>query len=96
MNKITLSDVLKEQIENDAEFSAAYQRELLINAISKMVIELRHSRQITQKELAEKAGTTQPVIARIESGLDHRIPSLDLLERIAIASHARLNIEFVI
>lgn len=96
MSKITLNDVIKEQIEADADFSIAYQRELLINAISKMVIELRQSQQITQKELAEKAGTTQPVIARLESGSNDRVPSLDLLERIAVASHARLNIEFEI
>ena len=56
-----------------------YQRELLINEISKMVVALRNAAHLTQAELANKAGTTQPVIARLESGTDTRIPSLSLL-----------------
>jgi transcriptional regulator with XRE-family HTH domain len=71
-----------------------YQRELLINEISKMVVNLRNAAHLTQDELAKKAPTTQPVIARIESGTDKRIPYLELLARIAKASHAKLHISF--
>jgi DNA-binding XRE family transcriptional regulator len=94
MSKITLDFVIKEQEKNDPEFAICYQRELLINDISKVVVELRKTAELTQTELALKAGTTQPVIARIESGIDTRIPSLDLLARIAQASHAKLHIGF--
>jgi DNA-binding XRE family transcriptional regulator len=93
MKKITLSAVIEEQ-NNDPAFAQHYQRELLINEISKMVVSLRQSAHLTQTELADKAGTTQPVIARLESGTDIRIPSLDLLARIAAASHARLYIGY--
>jgi hypothetical protein len=94
MKKITLDAVIKEQNQNDPEFSEYYQRELLINEISKMVIKLRNAAHLTQAQLAIKAGTTQPVIARLESGTDTRISSLALLARIAVASHARLHIGF--
>jgi DNA-binding XRE family transcriptional regulator len=94
MKKITLNTVIEEQQKNDPEFAKHYQRELLINEISKMIIKLRNAAHLTQAELADKAGTTQPVIARIESGTDTRIPSLELLARIASASHAKLHIGF--
>lgn len=94
MKKITLNAVIEEQQKNDPEFAEHYQRELLINEISKMIIKLRNAAQLTQTELANKAGTTQPVIARLESGTDTRIPSLALLARIATASHAQLHISF--
>jgi DNA-binding XRE family transcriptional regulator len=94
MKKITLDLVISEQKKNDPEFAENYQRELLINEISKMVVSLRNAAHLTQDELAKKASTTQPVIARIESGTDKRIPSLELLARIAKASHAKLHISF--
>ena len=94
MKKITLDDVIYEQLSADEAFSDCYQKELLINAISKMVLELRSAAHLTQVELANKAGTTQPVIARLESGTDIRLPSLLLLAKIANASHAKLNIGF--
>lgn len=94
MKKITLDAVIEKQKKSDPEFAEYYQRELLINEISKMIIKLRNAAHLTQAELANKAGTTQPVIARLESGTDKRIPSLALLARIAAASHARLHIGF--
>ena len=42
MKKIILSDVIKEHQEKDAEFSIHYGKELLINAIAKIVIELKN------------------------------------------------------
>src|SRR3990167_2569521 len=94
MKNITLNTVIEEQKKNDPEFAEYYQKELLINEISKMVVKLRNSAQLTQAQLANKAGTTQPVIARLESGTDTRVPSLALLIRIASASHAKLHILF--
>ncbi len=94
MPKITLDSIINEQNEKDPEFAKNYQRELLVNEISKAVVELRNEAKLTQLELAKKAGTTQPVIARIESGTDTRIPSLALLARIAGASHTKLHLSF--
>lgn len=92
MKKITLDDVIKKERARDAEFNEHYQNELLINAISKMIVELRQRAHLTQIELANRALTTQPVIARLESGTDTRVPSLRLLIRIAAAANAKLNI----
>ena len=46
------------------------------------------------EELAEKVGTSQSVIARLESGSDVRTPSLSLLARIATACNAEFEFGF--
>lgn len=91
MKAITLTDVINEKCKNK-EFAGLFKRELLINEIAKMVTQLRQHANLTQKELANRAGTTQPVIARLESGSDNRIPSLELLTRVAFAAGATLKV----
>lgn len=93
MSTITLDDVIQEEM-HDPEFANEYQKQVLINAISKMVTEMRFTAHLTQAELAKRAGTTQPVIARLESGSNTRVPSLQLLTRIARAANAKLNLSF--
>ena len=93
MKVFTLNDAIKKQ-SKDREFKEFYDRELLINVIAKMAVERRQAVSLTQSELAKRAGTTQSVIARLESGTDKRIPSLDLLARIASASNTHINITF--
>ena len=46
--------------------------------------EVRRLSGLTQRDLADRAGTSQPAIARIESGLAN--PGLSTLERIAAAA----------
>jgi len=92
---MTLNDVINEELKNSPEFKNAYQEELLINKVSQMIVEARREANLTQAQLAVKANTSQPVIARLESGRDSRIPSLALLSRIARALNAKLNISFV-
>lgn len=61
-------------------------------AVAKAVIAARNRAGLTQMELAQKMGTTQPVVARMESG---RIqPSLRTLQRLAQATGSRLMIRF--
>lgn len=56
------------------------------------VIDARNRAGLTQKELARKMGTTQPVVARLESGRTR--PSMRTLERLAKATGSRLLISF--
>lgn len=88
---IALTDIINTKCK-DKKFSEIFQRELLINTIAKIVVNLRRKARLTQKELADKAETSQPVIARLESGSDHRVPSLELLAKIAIAANMNLKI----
>lgn len=54
------------------------------------LIQLRHRRGMTQKELAQAAHLTQSVIARLES--KKAIPQLDTLIKVAMALECRLEI----
>ncbi|MFM8454846.1 MAG: helix-turn-helix domain-containing protein [Gammaproteobacteria bacterium] len=94
MKAFTLDDYIQKKIKSPA-FKERFDRELLINTIAKMIIHIRHKAKLTQQQLAKKAGTTQAVIARLESGQDERIPSLDLLSRIAGASNFKIKISFI-
>jgi len=91
--RIALKDMLKRELR-DPEFSFYYQREKAISEIAQLVRDARLRAGLTQAQLAEKAQSSQVVIARLESGSDDRVPSLDLLERIASALKAKLLVRF--
>ena len=60
------------------------------NAIIDRLIEERHHRGMTQKDLAQAANLTQPVIARLES--KKALPQLDTLLKVASALGCELQI----
>ena len=61
-------------------------------ALASAVIDARNRAGLTQQALAKKMGTTQPVVARLESGRTR--PSMRTLERLAEATGSRLLIRF--
>lgn len=91
MRTITLTEVIHKEQENE-KFAECFEREMLINEIAKLVVSLRYHAKLTQQEFAEKSGTTQPVISRLESGADHRVPSLELLSKLAAAANCKLKL----
>lgn len=60
--------------------------------LARQVRELRNSAGISQRELAERMGTTQSVIARLEAGGSR--PSLTTLERVGEAVGLQLEVRF--
>jgi predicted transcriptional regulator len=93
MKPITFRDALKNELK-DNEFAVYYEKEKVINSIARTIVEMRQKRGISQAELAKRAKTTQPVIARLEKGSDARVPSLDLLNRVAHAMGQKVSIRF--
>jgi len=86
-----ISDLHKKWMKNESyqkEYDALEEEFALANA----VIEARTRAGLTQEELAQKMGTTQPVIARLEGGKTR--PSMRTLERFAHATGSRLLIGF--
>ena len=76
----------------DPEYRAAYDALDQEFALASALIEARGRAGLTQEELARRMGTTQAVIARLESG---RVkPSTRTLERFATATGTRLRITF--
>ena len=56
----------------------------------KQIITARQEKQLTQKQLAEKVGTKQSSIARLESGSYN--PSFQFLQKIANALDKKLTV----
>ena len=93
MKALTLTDYVDKQLKTDPEFAKHYAREQIINNSAKMIVDARKTAHLTQSELAEKVGTTQSVISRIESGNSMFIPSLETLVRISAALNMKLQLQ---
>ena len=79
--KTTNSDILlKEQLKNK-EFREEYNALEEEFEIAKEIIKLRKKAKVTQKQLADMVGTSQPAIARLESG-EYKNITFSFLKRI--------------
>jgi ribosome-binding protein aMBF1 (putative translation factor) len=78
--------------EKDPEFRAAYDALDEEFALASAMIEARTAANMTQEAVAKVMGTTQAVVARLESG--RHLPSTRTLERFAHATGTRLRIGF--
>ena len=83
-----------DKLLKDPEIRVHYESERAKTLIAEAVRSTRLHAGLTQIQLAKRAKTTQAVISRVESGTDSRIPSLDLLSRIAGACKASLTFSF--
>ncbi|HXZ67375.1 MAG TPA: helix-turn-helix transcriptional regulator [Alphaproteobacteria bacterium] len=76
----------------DPKYVAEYEALEGEFAIAAAVIAARADAGLTQDELAKRMGTTQSVVARLESGQAR--PSTSTLEKLADATGTRLKISF--
>jgi ribosome-binding protein aMBF1 (putative translation factor) len=74
------------------EFQAAYDALEDEFALASALIKARGEADMTQEQVAAAMGTTQAVVARLESG--RVLPSTRTLERFAKATQTRLRISF--
>jgi HTH-type transcriptional regulator / antitoxin HipB len=72
------------------EVAAAYGQAMLRFELAEAVRSRREELGLSQRQLAERAGMTQPGIARFEAG--GTTPTLPLLERLATALGLALNV----
>jgi len=86
-----ISELHKKWIK-EPKYKNAYQALEEEFVLASAVIDARSRAGLTQQELARKMGTTQPVVARLESGRTR--PSMRTLQRLAEATGSRLLISF--
>ena len=91
MKTINWADSKKEFLKNK-EFAKAYKESEAEFELAKMVIAKRIKKNMTQKQLADKIGTKQAAISRLESG-DYN-PSFLFLHKVARALDAKLKVSF--
>ena len=88
------ADPFFRKLLKDPEVRFHYEQSRAKSRIAMAVKEARTRAHLSQAKLAEKIGTTQSVIARLESGNDERTPSLPLLARIAATCGGHLELGF--
>lgn len=82
----------KEALKNP-RLKAEYDRLEPEFAVIRAMIETRVKRNLTQAELAERLGTTQSAISRLEKG--NISPTVSFLQKLADALDSRLDIRFL-
>jgi len=90
----SFKEELNKRLKEDLEFALLYKEERFKSSLSKNMVKLREGAGLTQKQLAKKVKTTQSAISRLESPQNSRMPSLDLLNRVARAVNMNLIISF--
>lgn len=84
---------LKDRLLEDPETRAEYDAQAPEFEVARELIAARTRAGLSQAELAERMGTSQPTIARLESG--RTLPSLRTLERYANATGSRAVVKLV-
>lgn len=92
MKAVDFEKYLEEQLKRP-EFREAYEELEDEYEVAKQVIRYRLNRNLTQAQLAKLVGTSQPAIARLESG-NHRNLTLGFLSRVARALEMRSEMRF--
>lgn len=83
-------DVKKRRRSTDAETRAGGEQDL---ALGQLIYDLRTTAGLSQRQLAERMGTTQSVISRLEEGGGAR-NRIDTLARVATALDRHLVVSF--
>lgn len=92
MKSYDFNDLLEQKLKNPA-FRKEWEEQNEEFEVAKEVIRLRIKAGLTQKELAMKAHTSQPAIARLESG-NYRNLNLSFLRKIGGALGVTPHVSF--
>lgn len=83
---------LKNKWLKDPEVKSAYNASALEFAVAQKMLSARLKAKLTQQEVAERMGTTQSAVARLESGA--KLPALRTIERYAHALGKHIELKF--
>jgi predicted transcriptional regulator len=84
---------LKKKLMESPEFRVEYEKADAEFSLIEALVQARTKANLSQAELAQRIGTTQSAIARLEGG--GVSPSVSTLRRYAEATGARLEINLV-
>jgi transcriptional regulator with XRE-family HTH domain len=88
-----LLEKLAEQFDSDEEYRSAYAESFMNSYIAAQIKVLREQRELTQQALAEKVGTKQAGISRLEN-VNYNSWKVETLTKLAKAFDVRLKITF--
>ncbi|MEP6754668.1 MAG: helix-turn-helix domain-containing protein [Chthonomonadales bacterium] len=87
-------EIIKRKFGGSPEFGLLVTEEREKADVARAIYSIRTNLGLTQAQLAERIGTTQSVIARLEDS-DYDGHTRKMLNRIAIALDCSLHIEFI-
>ncbi len=94
MSKTTNAvEIARNRSGKSPQFQQRMDEERVKSLAARTIYEARTAAGWTQKQLAEKIGTQQPVIARLEDA-DYEGHTVSMLQRIAAAFDKRIEIRF--
>ncbi len=93
MSKLVSLKDMKADFMKDPEFAAAYAEADAEYSVIEQMLRARAAAGLTQEALAERLGTTQSAIARLEGGKVS--PTVETLRKYAVATGRRLKVEMV-
>jgi predicted XRE-type DNA-binding protein len=82
---------IDQRVKDDADFAADVEAELQAMHIEQELVALRNASGLSQRQLAEKLGVKQPVIAKLEAGKSRNI-GLHTLVRAVKAMNGRIEV----
>lgn len=86
--ELPFDEAVQVMLDEDLEFRTAYEEHgRQMDYFFMECVKVRHRAKLTQKDIAEKMGTTESAVSRLESYYPGRkyIPKLDTLQRYAEA-----------
>lgn len=86
-------EIWEKEALKDPKLKAEYDKLEPEFAVLSAIIEARMKKGLTQATLAQKMGTTQSAISRLEKG--NVSPTVDFLKKLADATGSRLDIRFL-
>lgn len=92
MTRKTWEEMKRERADSPAR-RRGYERAGRTIRLATEIHQLREKRGLSQRELAERLGTTQSAVARLEAG--NVSPSLPTLDKVAEALGVELVVSFV-
>ena len=82
---------IDQRTKDDPDFAAAVEAELQAMRIEQELVALRNASGLSQRQLAEKLGVKQPVIAKLEAGKTRNI-GLQTLVRAVKAMNGSIEV----
>jgi ribosome-binding protein aMBF1 (putative translation factor) len=86
--------ILKQMTADDPELEKMVKESSLNAEIAQLIYEARTQAGLTQQQLADRIGSKQSVIARLEDA-DYEGHSLSMLQRIAYVLNQRLEVKLI-
>jgi DNA-binding XRE family transcriptional regulator len=90
---VTHGTVLARQMR-DPDFRFHYEQRQLVHGVAVALRAMRKQAQLTQAELAKRVGVSQPMIAKIEKGIEQRAPNWEMIGRVCVALGKQMRLSF--